>query len=159
MHSVDYLSSRLYTTSSLKNLYGNYSLLIRAQDEGDPQKSSLATVNVCVTDVNDNAPRFVSPPYNVTVRLLQVRTLIIKILKMISMIFFPIIQNMTIGSSVISVKAIDDDVGQNAEVRYRFKQDLMGDWKTFSVDEITGLITLKKSLNKEIQKIYQVIKL
>lgn len=63
---------------------------------------------------------------------------------------------MTIGSSVISVKAIDDDVGQNAEVRYRLKQDLMGDWKTFSVDEITGMITLKKSLNKELQKIYQV---
>lgn len=65
---------------------------------------------------------------------------------------------MTIGSSVISVKAIDDDVGQNAEVRYRFKQDLMGDWKTFSVDDITGLITLKKTLNKEIQKVYQVAK-
>lgn len=65
---------------------------------------------------------------------------------------------MTIGSSVITVKAIDDDVGQNAEVRYRFKQDLMGDWKTFSVDEITGLITLKKTLNKEIQKTYQVAK-
>lgn len=65
---------------------------------------------------------------------------------------------MTIGSPVISVKAIDDDVGQNAEVRYRFKQDLMGDWKTFSVDEITGLITLKKSLNKDIQKVYQVAK-
>jgi hypothetical protein len=64
---------------------------------------------------------------------------------------------MTIGSPVITVKAIDDDVGQNAEVRYRFKQDLMGDWKTFLVDEITGLITLKKSLNKEIQKIYQVL--
>lgn len=65
---------------------------------------------------------------------------------------------MTIGSPVISVKAIDDDVGQNAEVRYRFKQDLMGDWKTFAVDEMTGLITLKKSLNKDIQKTYQVIK-
>lgn len=65
---------------------------------------------------------------------------------------------MTIGSPVISVKAIDDDVGQNAEVRYRFKQDLMGDWKTFSVDGMTGLITLKKPLNKEIQKIYQVTK-
>lgn len=63
---------------------------------------------------------------------------------------------MTVDSSVISVKAIDDDVGQNAEVRYRFKQDLMGDWKTFSVDEITGLITLKKPLNKDNQKTYQV---
>lgn len=63
---------------------------------------------------------------------------------------------MTIGSPVISVKAIDDDIGQNAEVRYRFKQDLMGDWKTFSVDEVTGLIILKKPLNKEIQKVYQV---
>lgn len=72
LHSVDYWSGRLYTTTSLKNLYGNYSLLIRAQDGGDPQKSSLGTVNICVTDVNDNAPRFVSPPYNVTVRLLQV---------------------------------------------------------------------------------------
>lgn len=65
---------------------------------------------------------------------------------------------MTIGSSVISVKAIDDDVGQNAEVRYRFKHDLIGDWKSFLIDEITGLITLKKPLNKVIQKIYQVFK-
>lgn len=80
LHHVDYWSNRLYTTSSLKNLYGNYSLLIRAQDGGDPQKSSLATVNVCVTDVNDNAPRFVSPPYNVTVRLLQVIILNIRLL-------------------------------------------------------------------------------
>ncbi|XP_050524905.1 cadherin-23 [Daktulosphaira vitifoliae] len=135
IYNVDYWSGRLYTTSSLRNLYGNYSLLIRAQDGGTPQKSNLATINVCVIDVNDNAPRFVSPPYNATVRLLQ---------------------NMTVGSSIISVEAIDDDVGQNAEIRYRLKQDLMGDWKTFSIDEVTGLISLKKPLNKEVQKMYQI---
>lgn len=70
---MDSLSSRLITTQSLKMLYGNYTLVIRAQDMGIPAKSALATLNICVTDFNDNAPRFISPPHNVTIRIPEVR--------------------------------------------------------------------------------------
>lgn len=54
------------------------------------------------------------------------------------------------------MEAVDDDKGPNAVVHYALKQDLIGNWKTFAINENTGLITLKKSLNRKKQKIYQV---
>lgn len=65
-------------------------------------------------------------------------------------------QNATLGSTVIAVEAIDADVGPNAAVRYRLKQDNTGDWRTFSIDQDSGLITLKQPLDREKQKTYQV---
>lgn len=57
---------------------------------------------------------------------------------------------------MITAEAVDDDKGPNAIVHYALKQDLTGNWKTFSIHETTGLITLKKPLNRKKQKIYQV---
>lgn len=65
-------------------------------------------------------------------------------------------QNATVGSEIIQVEAIDKDIGQNAFVSYRLKQDLSGDWKTFEIDSNTGLLSLKNPLDRETQKIYQV---
>jgi hypothetical protein len=55
------------------------------------------------------------------------------------------------------VQAVDDDIGSNGAVRYRLKQDLMGNWQTFFIDDVTGVIQLKKELDREKQKIYEVI--
>jgi hypothetical protein len=52
--------------------------------------------------------------------------------------------------------AKDEDVGLNALVKYRLKPDLFGNYKSFSIDENSGLITLKVSLNREKQKLYEV---
>ena len=60
------------------------------------------------------------------------------------------------GSALIQVEAVDDDIGPNGAVRYRLKQDLMGNWKTFSIDEVSGIIYLKKDLDREKQKVYEV---
>lgn len=54
---------------------------------------------------------------------------------------------------------MDADIGPNAAVRYRLKQDNTGDWSTFSIDQDSGLITLKQPLDRETQKLYQVMKL
>lgn len=54
------------------------------------------------------------------------------------------------------MEAVDDDKGPNAVVHYALKQDLIGNWKTFAINENTGLITLKNPLNRKKQKIYQV---
>jgi hypothetical protein len=62
-----------------------------------------------------------------------------------------------VGSTVIQVQAVDDDIGPNGAVRYRLKQDLVGNWRTFSIDEMTGVIQLKKELDREQQKIYEVM--
>lgn len=70
---LDHTSAKLFAARSLKALYGNYSLVVRAQDLGSPPNSATSTVHVCVTDFNDNPPRFVSPPHNFTVRVPEVR--------------------------------------------------------------------------------------
>lgn len=54
------------------------------------------------------------------------------------------------------MEAIDADEGPNAAVRYRLKQDNTGDWRTFTIDQDTGLITLKQLLDREKQKLYHV---
>lgn len=135
LEPVDAWSARLSSVGSLKGRYGNYSLTVEATDLGSPPKSAIANLDICITDFNDNAPIFVSPPHNTTIRIAE---------------------NATVGSEVITVVAEDSDIGQNAAVSYRLKQDLSGDWRTFSIDTTTGLITLKKPLDRETQKIYQI---
>lgn len=44
----------------------------------------------------------------------------------------------------------------NALVKYRMKPDLFGNYKTFSIDESTGLMSLKIPLDRERQKLYEV---
>lgn len=68
----------------------------------------------------------------------------------------PFSQNTTVGSPVITVEAVDDDKGPNAIIHYAIKQDLLGNWKSFAINEKTGLLTLKKPLNRKKQKVYQV---
>ncbi|GFG38793.1 hypothetical protein Cfor_02805 [Coptotermes formosanus] len=63
--------------------------------------------------------------------------------------------NATLGSTVIQVQAVDDDIGSNGAVRYRLKHDLVGNWRTFSIDEVTGIIQLKKQLDRQKQKVYE----
>lgn len=132
---IDYSSARIVTTGLLKMKYGNYTLRIQAQDLGTPPNIVYKDLPICVTDYNDNAPRFVSPSHNVTIRVPE---------------------NATVGSAVITVEATDDDIGQNALVQYRLKQDLIGDFQTFSIDSNSGLITLRQPLNRERQKLYQI---
>lgn len=54
------------------------------------------------------------------------------------------------------MRATDEDIGINGAVRYRIIKDALGDWQTFSIDEITGAVLLQKPLDRERQKIYEV---
>jgi hypothetical protein len=60
---------------------------------------------------------------------------------------------------VIEVHAVDDDIGANGAVRYRLRQDPLGHWRTFDIDHVTGIITLKDLLDRERQKMYEVRKI
>lgn len=70
--------------------------------------------------------------------------------------FFYFFKNATVGTAVIQVKAIDNDVGPNAAVLYRLKQDTVGNYRSFAIDQVSGLITVKSPLDRERQKIYDV---
>lgn len=65
---------------------------------------------------------------------------------------------MTVGSEVIQVQAEDADIGANGDVHYRLKQDIAGHHRAFKIDDRTGIIYLKTPLDREVQKLYEVLK-
>ncbi|XP_036093576.1 cadherin EGF LAG seven-pass G-type receptor 1 isoform X5 [Rousettus aegyptiacus] len=74
-----------------------YTLRIKAQDAGRPPLiNSSGLVSVQVLDVNDNAPLFVSSPFQAAV-----------------------LENVPLGHSVLHIQAVDADAGENSRLRYR----------------------------------------
>uniref|UniRef100_H0UT61 Cadherin 10 n=1 Tax=Cavia porcellus TaxID=10141 RepID=H0UT61_CAVPO len=112
-----------------------YQVVIQAKDMGGQMGglSGTTTVNITLTDVNDNPPRF--PQNTIHLRVLE---------------------SSPVGTAVGSVKATDADTGKNAEVEYRI---IDGDG-TEMFDIITekdtqeGIITVKKPLDYESRRLY-----
>ncbi|XP_064354330.1 cadherin EGF LAG seven-pass G-type receptor 2 [Dromaius novaehollandiae] len=107
-----------------------YTLRIRAQDGGRPPLSNVSgLVTVQVLDVNDNAPIFVSTPFQATV-----------------------LENVPVGYSVIHVQAIDADSGDNARLVY----SLLGTGAgfPFAINNGTGWIVVASELDREAVDFY-----
>uniref|UniRef100_A0A673GCB1 Protocadherin 2 alpha b 3 n=1 Tax=Sinocyclocheilus rhinocerous TaxID=307959 RepID=A0A673GCB1_9TELE len=81
-----------------------YNVTITATDEGTPPLSSTSVITICVSDVNDNAPRFPEPVINVYVK-----------------------ENSQIGAVVHTVSAFDPDVGDNARITYSLLESSKSD--------------------------------
>lgn len=107
-----------------------YNLRIKAQDGGRPPLiNSTGMVVVQVVDVNDNAPMFVSTPFQATV-----------------------LENVPIGYSVIHIQAIDGDAGENARLEYRLIDTTPG--FPFVINNSTGWITVSEELDRETMDFY-----
>ncbi|XP_029312580.1 protocadherin-15-like [Cottoperca gobio] len=105
-----------------------YTLVVTASD-GHPDGTSTATVNIVVTDVNDNDPLFDSSlPVNLTVIEEQ--------------------DNAYVGQ----VKATDPDLGASGQVHYR----LVNHQKLFSINS-TGAIRTTMPLDREVKSHYFLI--
>ncbi|XP_036379667.1 protocadherin alpha-3-like, partial [Megalops cyprinoides] len=74
-----------------------YDITITAKDLGTPSLSSVKTIRVEISDINDNSPVFSQDPY--TLYLLE---------------------NNAPGASILTVSASDADEGENALVSYSF---------------------------------------
>ncbi|XP_039092074.1 protocadherin beta-5 [Hyaena hyaena] len=107
-------------------------LTLTALDGGDPPRSGTTAVRVEVVDINDNAPEFLQSLYEVQVP-----------------------ENSPPNSLVVAVSAQDLDAGTYGNVHYTLFQ---GNQVTqpFVVDEITGEIRLKKALDFEATRYYNV---
>lgn len=57
---------------------------------------------------------------------------------------------------MVEVLADDADHGANAQVRYRLKSLQNNHWRSFAIDEITGVVTLRAPLDRETQKVYEL---
>ncbi|XP_010218574.1 PREDICTED: protocadherin-10-like [Tinamus guttatus] len=86
----------LVTTEALdRETVPEYNVSITARDMGSPALLTRSTLTVPVSDVNDNAPRFIQPSYSVYV-----------------------MENNAPGASICSVSALDPDCQQNAYLSY-----------------------------------------
>ncbi|XP_024595528.1 cadherin-23 isoform X8 [Neophocaena asiaeorientalis asiaeorientalis] len=92
-------------------------------NESVPDHVGYAKVKITLINENDNRPIFSQPLYNVS-----------------------LYENVTVGTSVLTVLATDDDLGTFGEVNYFFSDNA----DRFSLDKDTGLIMLIARLDYEL---------
>ncbi|XP_037076459.1 protocadherin-like wing polarity protein stan [Pollicipes pollicipes] len=117
-----------------------FRLTLRAEDQGDPVKSTEAVLTVNVIDADDQNPRFYDDRYVTTLprRPVQGNTLTIRPRR---------------------VRAFDQDIGINAPVAYTFTAD-GADSRYFAIDPETGDITIAETIpdSELLQPITLVVK-
>ncbi|XP_066508067.1 cadherin-7-like isoform X3 [Hoplias malabaricus] len=112
-----------------------YLLVIQAKDMGGQMGglSGTTTVTVTLTDVNDNPPRFSRKSYQ-----------------------FSMPESLPLAAEVAKIKALDSDVGANAEMEYRIIEgDGLGVFRVQpDPDTQEGVISLQKNLDYETKSSY-----
>lgn len=98
----------------------HFTILVEVSDGGSPTLTVTATVNLEVTDVNDNTPTFLSIPYSTNVN-----------------------ENTPVGTSVFQVMASDGDVDNSISFSLN---PLM---TNFDIDPVTGWVILKAEVDYE----------
>uniref|UniRef100_A0A8D2JBT4 FAT atypical cadherin 4 n=1 Tax=Varanus komodoensis TaxID=61221 RepID=A0A8D2JBT4_VARKO len=109
-----------------------YKLNITAKDKGRPPQSSTMSVVIYVRDYNDNPPKF--PPGD---------------------IFKSIVENIPVGTSVISVTAHDPDADINGQLAYTIIQQ-MPRGNHFHIDEVKGTIYTHAEIDREFANLFEL---
>ncbi|XP_065609313.1 cadherin-9 isoform X2 [Cyrtonyx montezumae] len=112
-----------------------YQVVIQAKDMGGQMGglSGTTTVNITLTDVNDNPPRFPQSTYQ-----------------------FSSPESAPPGTPLGRIKANDPDLGENAEIEYSISNGDGSDMFDIITDKDTqeGIITVKKQLDFEKKILY-----
>ncbi|XP_049504211.1 cadherin-9 isoform X4 [Panthera uncia] len=112
-----------------------YQVVIQAKDMGGQMGglSGTTTVNITLTDVNNNPPRFPQSTYQ-----------------------FNSPESVPLGTHVGRIKADDPDVGENAEMEYSIAEGDGTDMFDVITDKDTqeGIITVKQNLDFESKMLY-----
>ena len=122
MFEIDEKTGRIVTGQLDREVASHITLIIAAIDQGEPPLSDTVTVSIVLVDVNDSPPKFTKDIYQASVRESIDR----------------------VGTSVITVTAVDPDEGPNGDVIYFYNGS-----DPFSIDNITGLITTSVILDRE----------
>uniref|UniRef100_A0A1I7VWJ7 Cadherin n=1 Tax=Loa loa TaxID=7209 RepID=A0A1I7VWJ7_LOALO len=96
-------------------------IYVYATDKGVPPMTSRALLEINLLDVNDNAPVFEQEFFNVT-----------------------IMENITIPSNILQIRATDSDSGQNGKVHYSIVASSVNG---FSIDYENGWIKLYQKVD------------
>ncbi|XP_039976524.1 protocadherin beta-15-like [Xiphias gladius] len=111
----------------------HYEITIKATDCGEPPLSTLKTLTIQISDVNDNSPQFPQNPLQ-----------------------FYLSENNVAGKSILSVSATDSDLNDNAAVSYHImREGNQNDIMSFlNVNPDNGHITALKSFDFETLKTF-----
>ncbi|XP_076601029.1 cadherin-12-like [Chaetodon auriga] len=118
-----------------REVKGEYQVLLQAKDMGGQLGglASTTTINITLSDVNDNPPRFAKSIFHLRVP-----------------------ESASVGSAVGRIRAHDLDAGSNAEVDYAIVPGDEGNmFDIISNDQSQeGVVVLKKTLDYETKKSY-----
>lgn len=142
MFKVDSRSGVISTSSSLdRELMDVHYFRVVATDDSFPPRSGTTTLQVNVLDCNDHAPTFEAEQFDASIR-----------------------EGATVGSTVITLRATDQDIGKNAEIEYAIESVAGGgittaeeDANAFKIDGRTGVISTRSALDRETSEIYTMI--
>ena len=103
-----------------------YILTVQASDGGIPRRTTRTQVRINVEDKNDCSPKFTSSEYLVSV-----------------------LSTSPLATEIMKVHAVDDDLGENADIYYFFKTistESKND-NCFTLDPHTGVVRVAKSVH------------
>ncbi|XP_049902259.1 neural-cadherin [Epinephelus moara] len=137
---IDSRSGTIVTRASFdREQKASYLIEVQSQDgsesarpgqQGQPN-TDTAYVRIFITDVNDNAPAFARPVYEVSVE-----------------------EDKEVGFVLITVTANDEDEGANAKLRYQITSgNTMG---TFDVEPEVGTIFVAQPLDYEMEQRFEL---
>ncbi|KAJ8335644.1 hypothetical protein SKAU_G00389860 [Synaphobranchus kaupii] len=106
----------------------NYSIIIKAEDQGPAPRSSTAQLHVLVLDENDHSPTFSQKSYQASIR-----------------------EGLPAGFEVIRLTAADSDEGPDGEVTFSLTDDTLG---AFVVDGTSGVVQTTRPLDRETRSRY-----
>uniref|UniRef100_A0A4W6E9S3 Cadherin domain-containing protein n=1 Tax=Lates calcarifer TaxID=8187 RepID=A0A4W6E9S3_LATCA len=110
-----------------------HTLILTAVDGGEPQRSGTVRIHVSVLDANDNAPVFTQSLYTVSV-----------------------LENVSRGTVVARVSAVDLDQGYNGNVTYFFTHLEEHSSCPFEINSYTGEVKLTGDIDYEVSPSYEI---
>lgn len=169
LFQLDPNSGILYPSQNLKGKKGQYKLTVEARDGlGFGPNADKADVVIDVQSVNNYRPIFIMPALsNASVEIQEVSFGAGHIRRIspqfqhlaIVFSFFHFQNHATSNYLVMTVKANDEDAGDNGLVKYYLQVNNQNVLETdeFKIDEHTGELKLKKDLNREKQSKYELV--
>ncbi|XP_072255079.1 protocadherin gamma-B5-like [Pyxicephalus adspersus] len=114
----------------------SYNITIVATDRGSPPLSSRRTIQLRISDVNDNSPVFMKSSYSAYVP-----------------------ENNLPGASIYSIQASDPDTGDNAKILYsvsKVNEEDLPVSSYFSINMETGVLYAQRSFDYEQHNEFQI---
>ena len=128
--AIDPQTGHLKTKSSLdRESRASYLFEVHISDDKRRDWTCKSEVEILLSDVNDESPKFSSTQYSVNVP-----------------------EDSTVGIIVGKVTATDADLGANRRVRYTLQTKS----EEFEIDEKNGIIRLAKTLDRESKQVYNL---